>query len=130
MRGLALGLVILIAATLIVVALWGSLRSASQPRVRLSTPIVRGELVIQATDAARQSSWPCDASQLPDPSWSCIVVQVVLENQGAGVRGYDAHQFRLEDQTGYRYPRHLACGVHKSKLLGSGVNRRAAHTRG
>jgi hypothetical protein len=108
MRGLLLGLVSVIVGTLIVVTLWGSWRSASQPRVGPTTPIVRGDLEIQATDAARQSSWPCDASQLPDPGWSCIGVQVVLENQGAGVRGYDAHQFRPEDPTGYRYPRHLA----------------------
>jgi hypothetical protein len=107
MRGLLVGLLIVIAGALIVIAAWGSWRTASEPRVGLTTPVVRDALVVQATDAARQSSWPCDTSQLPDPGWSCIVVQMLLQNQGGGVRGYDPHQFRLEDQTGYRYPRHL-----------------------
>src|SRR5262245_8501753 len=92
--------IILVLASLAILAVLGSFRSAAEPAVGLATPAVRGELRVEATDAARQGPWPCDVSQLPDRGWSCIVVQVALENQGTGIRGYDAHYFRLEDRTG------------------------------
>ncbi len=106
MRFLLLGVAVVVGG-LIFVSVWGSFHSRAEPAVELATPAVRAAVQVQATEAARQDAWPCDASQLPDRSWTCIVVQVALQNQGTALRHYDAHQFRLEDQTGYQYPRHL-----------------------
>jgi hypothetical protein len=107
MRVLLLGVIIIVVGGSALFALRENLHSGAELPVGLATPEVRGDLVIQATDAARQAGWPCDVSQLPDQGWSCIVVQVVIENQGTVIRSYDAHHFRLVDQTRYQYPRHL-----------------------
>jgi len=117
MRGLLLAVAIVVVGSLTFIAVRESFRSAAEPALGLTTPVVRGDLRVEVMDAARQSGWPCDASQMPDRGWSCIVVQVALENQGAVVRGYDAHHFRLEDRTRYQYPRHLP--AHYFPTIGS-----------
>ena len=96
MRALLLGLVIVLAG-LIILALVGKLPVSARPPMGLATPAARSDLLVQATDAARQGLWPCDVSQLPDQGWSCIVVQVALANEASVGRGYDVRHFQLED---------------------------------